>query len=78
MYCFLTDLYMILNSKQFELKPSNPTVSVIANKNLYSMRQKMLGQIFDNIESYVKEDLPKGRPYKRTRNYNFNFLPIVV
>jgi hypothetical protein len=73
----MTDLYMILHSKQFELKLSNPCATTITNKSLFSVRQKMIKEVFDNIENYVKNDLPKGKPYHRLKNYSYNYSPIV-
>jgi hypothetical protein len=37
----------------------------------------MIREVFDNIENYVKNDLPRGKPYQRTKNYNYNYSPIV-
>ena len=77
-YHLLTDLHMILNSKQFELKMSNPCASVIQNKSLYMLRQKMVNEVLDNIENYVKNDLQDSKPYKRIKNYNYNYNSIAI
>jgi hypothetical protein len=76
MYNLLSDLQMIFNSKQFELKLSNPCGSVGLNKNLATLRQKMVGEVLENIESYVKKELVQGKGYKRVKNYNYNYWPM--
>lgn len=42
------------------------------------LRQKMVTQIFDNIGNYAKNDLPQGKTYKRLKNYNYNYSPVMM
>ncbi len=69
---------MIFGSRQFELKLSNPCATVVMNKTLFSVRQKMVAEVFENVESYVKNDLANNKPYKRAKNYNYSYSPIAI
>lgn len=73
MYNLLTDLYMIFCSKQFDLSLVNPSGSVVGNKTLYSLRQKMVQEVLENVESYVKNEMGQNRPYRRVKPYNYGY-----
>ena len=30
------------------------------------------------MEQYVKNDLPKSKPYRRSKNYNYNYSPMAI
>lgn len=64
---------MILCTRQFELKLSNPCGTVIMNKNLFVLRQRMVQEMLENIENFVKTDLPKGTQYKRLKGYSYSY-----
>lgn len=63
----LQELFLVINSKQFELLPSFPSRSSLQNKSLNSLRKKLLGEIFANVESWMGEGVSKE--YKRKKNY---------
>jgi hypothetical protein len=46
----MMDLSIVMNSKQFEILPSFPSKSTSKNKNLQTIRQKLLFDVFTNIE----------------------------
>lgn len=37
------------------------------------LRQKMVSEVLENVENYVKNDLNNGKPYRRVKNYNYNY-----
>lgn len=69
-------MFLIIHSKQFELLPSFPNKSSLINKSLRSLRQKLIVEVFNNIENWIGSGISKE--YKRKKAYNCDYQPFKI
>lgn len=76
MNVLLQELHLIIRAKEFELLCSFPCQNTIANKSLNSNRAKMVGEVLENVENWVKGGIDKS--YRRKKNYGYNYEPFEI